>query len=246
MPMIRIFFVSLLCLLMNFPGHAQQVKKLTGISVWMKNGKVFADSTVAFIITYDKQGRTTSEWQLYRDTAGHITDTNYAEFDSMERAVSFYGNGYTLFYEYNSKGEKVKSTMIPPAGDTMHIYHLDPEMQNPSAGTYYTQLIYTHKGNTSTEEQADGSYKTTTVRDKHNRVVSVHSVFNIDGKRSVEEITYERDKKGRLITYTKSIMGKPVKRTTHYYKNGIEQSQLEEFFGDGYTITTTFTAEFWD
>ncbi len=243
--------ISLLVLFItiNFLGFGQVKMDQIGTSVWNKDGNIFADSAISIINSYNQQNKRTKEWQVYRNLNGEITDTNFVDLDEFERPVHFYGGKEHWYTEYDSLGTIIK-IVAHRLNDTL-IYDYQPFYNHKkqlikTEFTYNGEqnslpILYSYKGDMVIENQADGMIIIAEKKNKQNKLVYRKTITNLPGsKKSIEIIKYERDAKGNVLLYSKELDGKLVKKTTHFYKNGIEQFQTEKFFNPNYTINTKF------
>ena len=247
------FAILLLIFAYCLTGFGQIVKEQIGTSVWTKDGKVFADSAISYIISFDNQKRKTKEWQVYRDLNGEIKDTNYAFVNIFDKPTHQYGGREHWYTEFDSLGTEIKIIAYRPKDTLVYTYH--PEYNDKmklirKTLTYngelgYFPITYTYKGRTTIENQNDGLVITTEKRNKLNQIIYIKTITNFQGDKNTDIIKYKRDSKGNVLLYTKVINGKQFKKTTHYFKNGMEQYQIEQFYNPNYTITTTFKYEFW-
>lgn len=234
-------------------AHGQSVRSQIGTSVWKKDGKVFAGPSVSYIIDYNRQGNKTREWQVSRDTTGNVVDTNYAELDDAGRLIHFYGGKEHWYSEYDSLGAEIKIVACN-ANDTfvavdylpyyekgrlirkMHLYNGQPGA---------VAVTYTYKGHTVIENQSDVTVRTV----KYNKLkqqVYVKDAVNYNNQKHTSINRYRRDTKGNVLYFTKQKDGKLIKSTKHFFKNGVEQYQVEHFYNPEYIVTTTFTYQYLD
>lgn len=242
----------LLFIFLSLNNYGQSIKQRVGTSLWLKNNLVFADSTISTIINYDYNGIILNEWYLFRDSLGHIEDTLYIELDSLERIIygrSFLKKEITLT-EYHDRFVKKKSIYFR-AKDTIINEYLPIYGTNgkiiKSIHKYNGQFIndtvyYSYQDNTFTEDNA--WYTKTEIYNDKGQIIRAETKIKIPPQ-STEIKTYDRDQDYNIISFKHQIDGKLVKKTTHYYSNGIEQHMNEEFFDPNYVIKTSFKYLYW-
>ncbi|MFY8069180.1 MAG: hypothetical protein ACOVMG_03700 [Flavobacterium sp.] len=235
----------------NIASFSQVLREQIGTSIWQKEQSIYADSTIAYIISYDKQGHKIREFQIYRDTSGKIIDTNIIELDANERVVHFYGNKEHCYYEYDLFGTETKIT-INRLQDTIVILY-EPQYEKGklvSKKHIYNgkkeigETTYKYYGDTTVENQS-GIVIEKTVYNKMKQKIFIMTETNHNEKKSLRIIKYQRDEEGRVINYSQEVDGVVFKRTKHLFVNGLEKSQIEYFFNPNYIITTTFKYEYW-
>ena len=230
----------LLISLKIFSVYSQSVKEQIGTSIWLRNGKVFADSTVAYVISYDRQHHRIREWQVYRDTSGIITDTNYVDLDSAGNVLHSYAGKSHYYFEYNIHGSLIR-TIAYLKNDTIDFTAI-PLYDHKGRLSSYSNGIQTYKyrGRT-TFEYIRGKLSRKERRNRNKNIVYGKYI----NEASTEILRFKRNRNEEVNVYTKKNNGKLVKRTNHIYKDGVEVSQIEEFFKPSYLIETVFKYEYW-
>lgn len=245
-------FLTLLILACS-SGFGQAIKNQIGISIWERKGKVFADSSVSFVISYDQHQRKTREWQIYRDLKGEITDTNYVDLDSLGRCIHFYGRKEHWYYQFDDFGTIVGLQIFRNNDSSIYVYHpiynkKGKLVQNTTTFNNQNTNItstFRHIGKTVIENQGEGMVIVIEKKNKNKQILYKKTIVNLPKEKYSETIRYKRDSKGNTKRYKKKVDGKLFKKTTHYFVKGVEKYQVEQFFNPDYKIKTSFIYEYW-
>jgi hypothetical protein len=249
--MIRL--IIFLMVINSITVSGQNVKEQIGTSVWIKDNKIVADSTIALKLSFDKQNRKTREWQLYRDTLGIILDTNYAEVDTAGRVLHFYGGKEHWYWQYDSLGNELESIAYRKEDTLIFNYELSYDKKgrvinrtSKFNGEFYSSPTNFKYKKHITIQNDNNLVITTTKRNEANQIISIETITDYINHKSVQLITYRFDKEGKLILYTKMKDGNTLKQTSHFYKDQIEEYQIEQFYNPNYKIITYFTYEYYE
>jgi len=247
-PLILVFFFIFISLMTY-----GQFRKQIGTSVWVKKNEVFVDSTISYIISYDKEGHKIQEWQIFLDTSGRIIDTNIVDLDTVGRAIHLYSGKEHWYYEYDSLGTRTKCVAYR-LNDTINII-IHPVYRNgkliQTTMSYNNQsfsdtIVYEYHDSTTIENQGGGEIIETRIRNSLGQTIHSKIETNYNDQKSTTIIKYEIDDKGHVVLYSKVIDGNEAKKTTHFFKDGFEQSQFEQYFNPEYSVITLFKYEFWN
>lgn len=248
------FLLFLFVFPITFFASAQIIKKQIGTSVWIKDGVVFADSTVSVVFTFDRQQRKIQDWQLYRNYQGEITDTNYVVLDTNGHAITAYFSKTHWQYEYDSLGNRRKVTGYGPEDTLIVSFHTkynkkghiisETDSQVVNGKVYTAVTPYSNKGRKAVR-QVDNQYEHITKTNKRGDIIYTQIIRHSNGVKNTETSISKVDKKGNWLSYKAMNNKTLLQHTKHYFKKGLEQYQIEEHYHPNYTIITYFTYEYW-
>lgn len=237
----------------SFLAFSQKIKTQIGTSTWMKNDIIFVDKEIDYIKSFDKEQRLEKEWKINRDTSGKIIDTVIVKVDTTDKETYYYGGKEHWYFKYDTLGTLIEITF----NRKNNLIVIDYEPTYDKSGKLIKTIqstngvvsngpptLYTYKGRTTIKKEYNNLF--IQKKDKLNRIIYSKTETIIAGKKSVTIVKWKRNKNGNVVKYTKLKDGKLIKKTIHNYIDGIEQSQIEEYFNPNYQVVTKFSYEYWD
>ncbi len=244
----------ILILLVSSFSYGQLVSEKIG---YMINDSIYEskpDSILTFVNRYNEKQILLSELRITLDNNGNVSDSAYCELDSGDNVLFFTDYITSNRFKYDKHGTCIGHEHYG-INDTIKVTY---EANYNDEGILISKLqdgveyLYTYKGDTiietlELENTTQGRLKVTTKTkyNKFHKIIYKNTIRLMGSEKKVETVINEYSDKGNWLTHMKYINGKKVKETTHHFKNGLEEYQIEKYFKPEYEIKTNFIYEYY-